>query len=234
MTPRTPHRAEDHRSHRVGWLRAAVMGANDGIVSTGSLIVGVAASPMDKEGVLIAGAAALAAGAMSMAAGEYVSVSSQADVERADLAMERRALDEAPDVELAELTDIYTERGVERRLARQVAIQLTEHDDLGAHARDEIGISPTVKARPLEAAWTSASTFTVGGLLPMAAAAAAPTGDIILAVVAASLASLALLGALSAKAGGANVAKAIGRVTFWGAFAMAVTAAIGMAFGAVV
>lgn len=226
--------SEHHFIHRIGWLRAAVMGANDGIVSTASLIVGVAAAATDHRDILIAGGAALAAGAMSMAAGEYVSVSSQSDTERADLAMERQALDEQPEAELKELTEIYEDRGLEVSLARKVAEQLTEHDDLAAHARDELGISKTFRARPVQAAATSALTFSVGGGLPLATAALAPLDHVIPATAAASLVSLASLGALAAKAGGADKLKAAARVTFWGALAMAVTAGIGAAIGTVV
>ena len=226
--------AEHHFIHRIGWLRAAVLGANDGIVSTASLIVGVAAAAAGREGILIAGVAGLVAGAMSMAAGEYVSVSSQADTERADLATERQALVDAPEVELEELAQIYAGRGVEIGLARKVAAQLMARDSLGAHARDELGISENSGARPVQAALTSAASFSVGAILPLAAAALVPVGDAIPVVSVASLAFLALLGAISARVGGAGMVKAATRVTFWGALAMAATAAIGAAFGTVV
>lgn len=225
---------EHHFVHRIGWLRAAVMGANDGIVSTASLIVGVAAATPDRNSILIAGVAGLVAGAMSMAAGEYVSVSSQTDTERADLETERAALDAAPEAELEELTQIYVGRGVEEALARQVAVQLTEHDDLAAHARDELGISETVSSRPVQAALTSAATFSVGAVLPLAAVAITPVSKAIPVVFAASLVSLGLLGAISARAGGAGAVKAALRVMFWGALAMAATAAIGALFGTIV
>ncbi|MEJ2023200.1 MAG: VIT family protein, partial [Maritimibacter sp.] len=219
---------------RVGWLRAAVMGANDGIVSTGSLIVGVAAAASSQSAVLVAGLAGLVAGAMSMAAGEYVSVSSQSDTERADLEKEKAALRDRPEEELAELTAIYVERGLEKELAQEVAKQLTAKDALAAHARDEIGISHTITARPVQAALASAATFTVGAALPLTVAAFTPMSLAIPSVTAASLVSLAALGALSAQAGGAPVLKAVTRVTLWGALAMAATAAIGALFGATV
>ncbi|TCS62626.1 VIT1/CCC1 transporter family protein [Varunaivibrio sulfuroxidans] len=225
---------EHHYIHRTGWLRAAVLGANDGIVSTASLIVGVAAAATDRSGILLAGVAGLVAGAMSMASGEYVSVSSQADTERADLKKERAALDDSPEVELEELTQIYTGRGVEIALARRVAVQLMAHDDLGAHARDELGISETLSARPVQAALTSALTFSLGAALPLAAAALLPVGQAIPGVSLTSLIALAALGALSARAGGANIFRAALRVTLWGAMAMAATAAIGALFGRVV
>lgn len=225
---------EHHFVQRIGWLRAAVLGANDGIVSTASLIVGVAAASPDHSSVLIAGVAGLVAGAMSMAAGEYVSVSSQSDTERADLETERKALEEVPEIELEELAQIYAERGVEIGLARQVATQLTAHDSLATHARDELGISETVKSRPIQAAWTSAATFSVGAFLPLAATAISPVSNTILVVSVASLISLALLGAISARAGGADPIKAAVRVTLWGALAMTATAAIGALFGTVV
>jgi VIT1/CCC1 family predicted Fe2+/Mn2+ transporter len=225
---------EHHFVHRIGWLRAAVLGANDGIVSTASLLVGVASASTDRSTVLIAGVAGLVAGAMSMAAGEYVSVSSQADTERADLEKERQALDEFPEAELAELAQIYVARGVDGELAHEVATQLMAHDDLAAHARDELGISETVATRPMQAALTSAVTFSVGAVLPLAAVTVAPATSAIFAVAATSLVCLGLLGALSAKAGGAGVVKAATRVVLWGALAMAVTAGIGAFFGAVV
>jgi vacuolar iron transporter family protein len=225
---------EHHFVHRIGWLRAAVLGANDGIVSTASLIVGVAAAAPDRSTILIAGVAGLVAGAMSMAAGEYVSVSSQSDTEKADLATELQALDAAPESELEELAQIYRARGLEIGLARQVAVQLTAHDRLAAHARDELGISETTSARPVQAALTSATTFSLGAILPLAAVTLAPISHAISAVSIASLLSLALLGSISARAGGAGVAKAAARVTVWGALAMALTAGIGALFGTIV
>ena len=225
---------EHHFVHRIGWLRAAVLGANDGIVSTASLIVGVAAASADRSSIMIAGVAGLVAGAMSMAAGEYVSVSSQSDTERADLETERKALEEAPEAELEELTQIYAERGVEKELARQVAAQLMKHDGLATHARDELGISETVSSRPVQAALTSAATFSVGAAFPLVAVAFTPVSQAIPVVSIASLISLALLGAVSARTGGANTIKAATRVTVWGALAMAATAAIGALFGTVV
>jgi VIT1/CCC1 family predicted Fe2+/Mn2+ transporter len=225
---------EHHFVHRIGWLRAAVLGANDGIVSTASLIVGVAAASPDRSSIMIAGVAGLVAGAMSMAAGEYVSVSSQSDTERADLETERKALEEAPKAELEELTQIYAERGVEKELARQVAAQLMKHDGLAAHARDELGISETVSSRPVQAALTSAATFSVGAAFPLIAVAFTPVSQAIPVVSIASLISLALLGAVSARTGGANTIKAATRVTVWGVLAMTATAAIGALFGTVV
>jgi vacuolar iron transporter family protein len=225
---------EHHFVHRIGWLRAAVLGANDGIVSTASLIVGVAAASPDRSSIMIAGVAGLVAGAMSMAAGEYVSVSSQSDTERADLETERKALEQAPKAELDELAQIYAKRGVEQGLAQQVAAQLMEHDSLASHARDELGISETVSSRPVQAALTSAATFSVGAILPLVAVAIAPISHAIAVVSIASLISLALLGAISARAGGANAVKAATRVTLWGALAMAATAGIGALFGTVV
>ena len=196
---------EDHRTHRVGWLRAAVLGANDGIVSTASLIVGVAAANTSHENVLLAGVAGLAAGAMSMAAGEYVSVSSQADTERADIEIERKALEEDEEVEKQELAGIYVSRGLEPTLAKQVAEQLMNHDALGAHARDEIGISESVVARPIQAALSSASTFTIGAMLPLLVAWVTAGPQQVPAVVIASLVFLAMLGAIAARTGGAPV-----------------------------
>lgn len=222
---------ERHRIARVGWLRAAVLGANDGIVSTASLIVGVAAAAQSRDQILLAGAAALVAGAMSMAAGEYVSVSSQADTERADLARERAELATEPDVELDELAGIYRARGLDRALARQVAEQLTAKDALAAHARDELGISPHSTARPVQAALTSAATFAMGAAMPLLVAWASPQDIVAPAVFAASLAALALLGAVGARAGHADVLRAVARVSFWGAAAMGLTAAVGAAFG---
>jgi vacuolar iron transporter family protein len=215
-------------------LRAAVLGANDGIVSTASLIVGVAAASDDRSVILIAGIAGLVAGAMSMAAGEYVSVSSQSDTEHADLETERRALQEEPEGELEELTRIYISRGVDRSQAREVAVQLTKHDALGAHARDELGITETTSAQPVLAAVTSAASFSIGAILPLIAMMLTPIALAIPVVAATTLSSLALLGALSAQAGGAGVLKAVTRVTIWGAIAMALTAAIGSMVGGIV
>jgi len=223
--------SERHRSERIGWLRAAVLGANDGIVSTASLIVGVAAAATSRANVLVAGIAGLVAGAMSMAAGEYVSVSSQADTENADLARERSELAADPVSELNELQTIYVERGLEPPLARQVAEQLMAHDALGAHARDELGISAVHAARPVQAALASAATFAVGAALPLLVAMLAPTARLIVLVASTSLVFLALLGGIAAKAGGASVSRGVVRVTFWGAFALALTALIGRMFG---
>jgi VIT1/CCC1 family predicted Fe2+/Mn2+ transporter len=209
------------------------MGANDGIVSTASLVVGVAAASADRSAVLIAGVAGLVAGAMSMAAGEYVSVSSQADTERADLEREKAELEQDVEFETRELTHIYQRRGLDPELARQVALQLMAHDALGAHARDELGISETVKARPLQAGLASAGTFAVGALLPLLAALWAPASRIALSVTAASLLALTGLGILSARVGGARIRVATTRIVFWGALAMAATAAVGRLFGAV-
>ena len=223
--------AELHKSHRTGWLRAAVLGANDGIVSTASLIVGIAAADTTKEGVILAGVAGLVAGAMSMAAGEYVSVSSQADTENADLALEKDALKSKPEEEKEELAKIYEERGVEPGLATKVAEQLMHHDALGAHARDEIGISEVNNANPFQAAFSSALTFTVGAALPVLVAWVMPLNSLIWAVSIASLIFLAFLGGLAAYAGGASIFKGAFRVTFWGALAMALTAGVGQMFG---
>ena len=225
---------EIHLVKRIGWLRAAVLGANDGVVSTASLIVGVAAAAAKQNDVLIAGIAGLVAGAMSMAAGEYVSVSSQSDTERADVARERKELSENIDFEHAELADIYVKRGVDQDLARQVAQQLMAKDALAAHARDELGISETSAARPVQAALTSAATFAVGAALPLLTVVLAPAGTLVPVVSGASLAFLALLGAVGARVGGANVLRATARVTLWGALAMGLTAGIGAIFGTVV
>jgi vacuolar iron transporter family protein len=225
---------ERHLVSRIGWLRAAVLGANDGIVSTASLIVGVAAASAATSDVLIAGVAGLVAGAMSMAAGEYVSVSSQSDTERADLARERSELSSQSAFEHEELALIYVKRGVEPNLARQVADQLMAKDALGAHARDELGISEATTARPVQAALTSASTFAVGAALPLSMGLLMPRPALVAGVSIASLVFLGLLGAIGARAGGANVGKATLRVTFWGALAMALTAGIGAIFGTVV
>ncbi len=229
-----PRHLEQHRSERIGWLRAAVLGANDGIVSTASLIVGVAAAEATRSSVIVAGVAGLVAGAMSMAAGEYVSVSSQADTENADLARERSELASDPDRELDELQAIYVERGLEADLARQVAVQLMAHDALGAHARDELGISDVHAARPVQAALASAATFSVGAALPVIVAAFAPAARLILLVAITSLVFLAVLGGVAARAGGAGMARAAARVTFWGALALAITALIGRLFGTTV
>ena len=226
--------AERHRMGRIGWLRAAVLGANDGIVSTASLIVGVAAAGAKPSDIMIAGTAGLVAGAMSMAAGEYVSVSSQSDTEQADLTLERRELKDNPAFETAELSEIYVARGLEPALARQVAVQLMAHDALGAHARDELGMSEETKARPIQAAAASATTFSIGAALPLLAVVIASAGSLIVVVSAASLVFLALLGALGAKAGGAGIVRPTLRVTFWGALAMAITAGIGHLLGTVV
>ena len=223
---------ERHRTQHIGWLRAAVLGANDGIVSTASLIVGVAAASASHSGILMTGVAGLVAGAMSMAAGEYVSVHSQADTEKADLKRERMELDTDPASEHRELTAIYVGRGIERNLAKEVAQQLMQHDDLGAHARDELGISSTVSAQPIQAAMASAASFAFGALLPLAVTAFVPPQGLIPYVGASSLAFLALLGAVAAKVGGAGVWTGAWRVTFWGALAMAVTAGVGRLFGA--
>lgn len=233
MTRLRVHR-ENHFVSRIGWLRAAVLGANDGIISTASLIVGVASAAATQSEVLIAGVAGLVAGAMSMAAGEYVSVSSQADTELADLARERAELRDSPDFELDELAAIYVERGVEQGLARQVAQQLMAKDALAAHARDELGISEITTARPVQAALASAATFSVGAALPLLMVVVSPVAWLVPTVSAASLVFLALLGAVGAKTGGANIWRATVRVTFWGALAMALTAGIGKLFGTVV
>jgi VIT1/CCC1 family predicted Fe2+/Mn2+ transporter len=225
---------ERHRTHRIGWLRAAVLGANDGIVSTSSLLVGVAAAGTGRSNVLIAGIAGLVSGAISMAAGEYVSVSSQSDTENADLELERRELATTPDLELRELQGIYVNRGLDPALALQVAQQLTERDALTAHARDELGLSETTAARPIQAALASAATFSVGAALPVVTSVLVPFGSVITAVSALSLLFLAALGALAARAGGAPVIRGALRVTFWGALAMGLTAVIGRLFGAVV
>lgn len=225
---------EIHRSHRVGWLRAAVLGANDGIVSTASLVIGVAAANAGRHDVLLAGVAGLAAGALSMAAGEYVSVSSQADTERADLALEQRELARDGEAETQELTAIYVSRGLEPGLARTVAEQLMAHDAVAAHARDELGISDILAARPLQAAWASAAAFSVGAVLPLVAVIVAPQRRLGIFVATISLLCLVALGAVSARAGGAPPAVGAVRVAFWGALAMIVTAGIGWLFGATV
>ena len=223
--------SETHMVHRIGWLRAAVLGANDGLVSTASLVVGVAAAGSGRPEILIAGLAGLVAGAMSMAAGEYVSVSSQTDAEQADIARETKELAETPEAELVELTGIYVARGLDETLARQVAEKLTANDALGAHARDELGISETVVAHPIQAALVSAATFSIGAVVPLVVAALSPTAQITSIVAVTTLVALAVLGGLGASAGGAGIIKGAVRVTFWGALAMAATAVVGMVFG---
>ncbi|MEX8518376.1 MAG: VIT family protein [Leptothrix sp. (in: b-proteobacteria)] len=227
------HHTERHRTDRIGWLRAAVLGANDGIVSTASLMVGVAAASVSHSHILVTGVAGLVAGAMSMAAGEYVSVHSQADTEQADLSRERGELEKDPAAELHELAGIYVKRGLEPGLARQVAEQLMQHDALGAHARDELGISATLSAQPVQAALASAASFAVGAVLPLVVTALVPAQGLMAWVALTSLAFLALLGAIAARVGGAAVLPGTWRVTFWGALAMAVTAGVGALFGAV-
>lgn len=223
---------ERHRTERIGWLRAAVLGANDGIVSTASLIVGVAAANADARGLLLTGLAGLVAGAMSMAAGEYVSVHSQADTERADLARERAELQNDAAAEQRELTAIYVKRGLDVALATQVASALMRHDALGAHARDELGISDAFSARPVQAALASAASFAIGAALPLVVTAVAPAQDLMAWVSGTSLVFLAVLGVVAARAGGAPVLAGAWRVTFWGALAMGITAAVGSLFGA--
>jgi len=222
---------ERHRTHRIGWLRAAVLGANDGIVSTASLVLGVAAADAGSKSILIAGVAGLVAGAMSMAAGEYVSVSSQSDTERADLDRERKELAADPKHEHEELAAIYVGRGLDAGLAAEVSTQLMKHDALGAHARDELGISETLTARPIQAALASAGTFSVGAVLPLVVVLLVPISALMWAVSVSSLLFLALLGSLAARAGGASVMTSAIRVTFWGALAMALTAGVGFLFG---
>ena len=228
------HHAERHRTDRIGWLRAAVLGANDGIVSTASLLVGVAAANATHASLLLTGVAALVAGVMSMAAGEYVSVHSQADTEIADLSRERTELEKNPVAEHRELTAIYVTRGLDAELAKQVADQLMVHDALGAHARDELGLSEVLSARPIQAALASAASFAAGALLPLAVTALAPELHLILFISAASLVFLASLGATAAWVGGANALTGAWRVTLWGALAMGITAGVGALFGAVV
>jgi vacuolar iron transporter family protein len=228
-----PH-GEGHRTGRIGWLRAAVLGANDGIISTSSLVLGMAAAHATHSNVLVAGVAGLVAGAMSMAAGEYVSVHSQADTEKAELARERAELLEDNEGEHAELMQIYVGRGLDPVLAKQVAAQLMAHDALGAHARDELGISETFTARPLQAAWASASSFAVGALMPLLVTTVTSSARLIPLVSGTSLVFLALLGGVAARVGGASVGVGALRVTFWGALAMAVTAGVGALFGTVV
>ena len=222
--------AEDHRSEHAGWLRAAVLGANDGIVSVAGLVVGVAASGASHGVVLASGIAGVVAGAFSMAAGEYVSVQSQADTERADIAKETRELAEDPHSELLELTHIYVKRGLQPALAREVAEQLTAHDALASHARDELGITEALRARPLQAALASAAAFAAGSLLPIAAVLLAPANRVELVTIATTLLALALSGALAARTGGASMARGAVRVVFWGALAMAATALVGRLF----
>lgn len=232
---RMPQRhRETHRSERSGWLRAAVLGANDGLLSTAGLVVGVASADAARGAVLLAGFAGLVAGAFSMAAGEYVSVSSQADAEHADRETERRELADDPRGEREELVNIYRRRGLDGELAAKVADQLTAHDALGAHLRDELGLTETLRARPLQAALTSAATFSVGAGLPLLAVALAPAARIALVVAAATFASLGVLGAVAARTGGASVFAGTVRVLFWGALAMAATAAVGRLFGVAV
>ena len=229
---RSSHRhAERHRTDRIGWLRAAVLGANDGIVSTSSLIVGVAAAGAGHASILVSGVAALVAGAMSMAAGEYVSVHSQADTEKADLSREQAELAKDPAAERGELAAIYVDRGLEVALAQQVAEQLMAHDALGAHARDELGISESLSARPVQAALASAASFAVGALLPLGVTALAPEVLLTPLVAGTSLAFLALLGAIAARVGGASALLGAWRVTFWGALALMITAGAGALFG---
>jgi VIT1/CCC1 family predicted Fe2+/Mn2+ transporter len=223
---------ERHRTHRIGWLRAAVLGANDGIVSTASLIVGVAAADSSRGSILVAGIAGLVAGAMSMAAGEYVSVSSQSDTESADLERERDELATDGVHEHAELAAIYVGRGLDAALADQVATQLMAKDALGAHARDELGISDALSARPVQAALASAATFAVGAAMPLLLVVVVPTSELVWTVTASTLFCLSLLGSLAARAGGSSVLRATVRVTFWGALAMALTAGVGALFGA--
>jgi VIT1/CCC1 family predicted Fe2+/Mn2+ transporter len=230
MTPRKP---ETHRLRRIGWLRAAVLGANDGIVSTASLVIGVAAAHAAHANVLLAGVAGLVAGAMSMAAGEYVSVHSQADTEKADLKVERAELRADPKGEHEELAKIYVGRGLEPALAKKVAEQLMAHDALGAHARDELGITDELRARPIQAALSSAASFAVGAAVPLVVAITVPAGMVIYVVGASSLAFLALLGGIAARVGGASLVVGAWRVTFWGALAMAATAGVGSLFGTV-
>lgn len=225
---------EKHRTDRIGWLRAAVLGANDGIVSTASLVVGVAAANTADSEILVAGVAGLVAGAMSMAAGEFVSVSSQADTERADLERERKELATDNEFEHEELAAIYVKRGLDAELAKQVASQLMAHDALTAHARDELGISDMTTARPIQAAFASAATFAVGAAMPLLVVLATPHAALIPVVITTSVVFLALLGGFGAYAGGAPVVKAALRVTFWGALAMALTAVVGALFGSAV
>ncbi|HVI57008.1 MAG TPA: VIT family protein [Luteibacter sp.] len=229
-----PKHREHHKLDRIGWLRAAVLGANDGILSTASLLVGVASAQATSASILLAGVAGLAAGAMSMAAGEYVSVRSQADSEQAELDMESRELRDDPTGEHKELTEIYVRRGLDRALAHDVAEQLMKHDALEAHARDELGLSVTMSAKPLQAAGASAVSFASGAVLPILAAVWSPRAQVAPITIGASLLALAVLGAISARLGGAGVARSVARVVFWGALAMAVSAAVGRIFSVAV
>lgn len=231
---RTPRQVEHHRTERVGWLRAAVLGADDGIVSTASLLAGIAAAGSPRHAILLAGVAGLVSGAFSMAAGEYVSVSSQADTERADLALERNELRTQRPIEEKELADVYVQRGLDPQLAKTVALQLMAKDALRAHARDELGLSEKLLARPLQAAISSAATFSIGGALPILTAVWAPQSTLVIAVPVVSLLSLAMLGAVAAVSGGASPWLGAGRVTLWGALAMVATAGIGRLFGIIV
>lgn len=226
--------SEFHRSHHIGWLRAAVLGANDGIISTSSLIIGIATAHASHNNILLTGMAGLVSGSMAMAAGEYVSVSSQADTETADLVREQEELATQPEHELEELTGIYMQRGLTHELAKQVATQLTAHNALAAHARDELGIIDAMNARPIQAALASAGTFAIGATLPLLITFFASTVNIVPFVAVMSLAFLALLGGLAAKVGGANIWIGTGRVAFWGALAMAATAGVGSMFGVAV
>jgi vacuolar iron transporter family protein len=230
VATRVRHSAEHHHISRTGWLRAAILGANDGILSTASLILGVASATHSRNGILVSGVSGLVAGALSMAAGEYVSVSSQSDSEKADLKLERRELAQDKEGELKELTKIYVKRGLDQKLAGEVAKQLSRKDALGAHARDELGISKAMSANPIQASMASAISFSVGSALPLAAGLLAPINFAIVAVYATSLVFLILLGGIGARAGGAPIMPASIRVAFWGAFAMAVTAGIGTLF----
>lgn len=224
--------AESHRAHRIGWLRASVLGANDGVVSVSSLVVGVASGGAAADVILLTGMAGLVAGALSMAAGEYISVRSQADTEQADLEREKRELREVPDSELAELTQIYVRRGLDEELAGRVAVQLTNHDALSAHARDELGITEELRARPIQAALASAAAFAVGAAIPIVATVLAPASLVVIITTVVTLCSLTVLGAIAAWAGGASILRGAMRVTFWGALAMGVTSLVGRLFGA--
>ncbi len=225
---------ESHRSDRIGWLRAAVLGANDGTISIASLVIGIAAAGAPRGSILLTGVAGLVAGAMSMAAGEYVSVQSQADTEEADIAREKRELEEDPEHELEELTAIYVSRGLDQPLARQVAVSLMSKDALGAHARDELGITETLRARPIQAAFSSAISFVAGAVIPIAAALLAPSAQVAEVTSATALITLVVLGGTAAYAGGASLVKGAIRVAFWGALAMGLTAGVGRLFGTVV
>ena len=222
---------ENHKSHRIGWLRAAVLGANDGIVSTASLVIGIAASHADRSSIILAAVAGLSAGAMSMAAGEYVSVSSQADTQKADLEIEKRALTNDRENEIQELAEIYEDRGLDEKLARKVAISLMEKDALGAHAKDELGFSAQNESKPIQAAFSSAAAFTIGALMPLLAVMFSSQHYLIVSVCISSLFVLGVLGAIAAQIGGASIIKGGARVIFWGSLAMAVTAGAGRLFG---